>query len=232
MYYFPNPTIGEDLDSTSRSFPCCYAPPRDAPDVSPLPSASNGYITFGSLHKLEKLNDTVIDTWAELLKAVPSSRLLLCRHVLNGRTAEWMRARFVERGIEPSRLTLRTTEPARLEHLRVYEQIDIALDPWPWNGHTTACEALWMGVPTIALRGERHASRMVASVLTCVGLRDWTAETREEYIGLAARWAAAAELAELRSGLREQVRRSPLCAAPAFCQELDSAYHAMCEPGL
>jgi predicted O-linked N-acetylglucosamine transferase (SPINDLY family) len=161
---------------------CCYAPPRHAPPVSPLPAERNGYVTFGALHKLEKLNDRVLDVWCELLRSVPSARLLLARHVLRGRTvAEW-RDRSRQRGLDDNRVELRSVEAVDLRHLRQYADIDVALDAFPWNGHTTACEALWMGVPVVTLRGDRHAGRMVASLLTCLGLQELVAETPADYV--------------------------------------------------
>ncbi|HZU37237.1 MAG TPA: hypothetical protein VFA18_15045, partial [Gemmataceae bacterium] len=207
---------------------CCYAPPHEAPPVAPLPAQRNGFITFGSLHKLEKLNNTVLDVWARILKALPSARLLVCRHVMTGRTAALMQERFVQRGVDPAQLVLKSTEPIALRHLRVYDDVDIALDPWPWNGHTTACEGLWMGVPVVALRGDRHASRMTASVLSCLGLNHWIADMTDEYVGRAIAWAnRIPDLARLRADLRERVRQSPLCDAARFRRGLHQAYRQM-----
>jgi predicted O-linked N-acetylglucosamine transferase (SPINDLY family) len=157
---------------------CCYAPPHEATPPTELPARRIGAIMFGALHKLEKLNDRVLDLWCSLLKEVPSDRLLLCRNTLRGQTAAALVGRFQQRGIPEKRLALRHVEPVGMQHLRVYDDIDVTLDPFPWNGHTTACEALWMGVPVVALRGRTHAGRMSASVLTALGLRDLVADTR------------------------------------------------------
>ncbi|HZU36509.1 MAG TPA: hypothetical protein VFA18_11400, partial [Gemmataceae bacterium] len=171
-----------------------------APPVGASPAERNGFVTFGSLHKLEKLNDDVLDVWCRILHEVPEARLVVGRHVLQGQTADLLRERFEKRGVAPGRLTMRTPEPHQLRHLPVYHKIDIALDAWPWNGHTTACEALWMGVPVLALYGDRHASRMTASVLHCVGLTDWIAQTPDDYVRVARTWAGRQpELACLRS---------------------------------
>jgi predicted O-linked N-acetylglucosamine transferase (SPINDLY family) len=115
-----------------------------------------------------------------------------------------------------------------LRHLRIYDEIDIALDPFPWNGHTTACEALWMGVPVIALRGQRHSSRMVASLLTCIGLTEFLAETCRDYCQIAADWAShLPELAQWRLSLRPKIIESPLCNGPTFLRNLEQAYCQM-----
>jgi predicted O-linked N-acetylglucosamine transferase (SPINDLY family) len=207
---------------------CCYAPAPNAPEVTPLPAPRAGRITFGSLHKLEKLNPDVLYLWCRILRDLPTAHLLVCRNTLHGQTAADLYRQFADRGISSHRLVFQGVEPVNLQHLRLYDSIDIALDPFPWNGHTSACEALWMGVPVIALRGRRHASRMVASVLSTVGLTDWIAETPEDYHRLAVERAGnVARLAELRAGLRDQVRRSPLCDGAAFTRDLEALYRPM-----
>jgi protein O-GlcNAc transferase len=112
--------------------------------------------------------------------------------------------------------------------LKVYASVDIALDAFPWNGHTTACEALWMGVPVVTLYGERYAGRMAASALTALGLTELIARSPEEYVAIAAHWAADVDrLARLRAGLREQMRTSPLCDGAAFTRSLEEAYRSL-----
>jgi predicted O-linked N-acetylglucosamine transferase (SPINDLY family) len=222
---------------------CCYAPPAEAPPVTESPAVRQAVVTFGALHKLEKLNDAVLDLWCRLLREVPASRLLVCRNTLYGGTAEGLRRRFAERGVAAERLLLRRVEPVGFQHLRVYQEIDIALDPFPWNGHTTACEALWMGVPVVALRGRTHAGRMTASVLTSVGLGELVADSPVDYCRVAAELAAdRLRLAALRAGMRQRVQASPLCDGPGFVRGLEAAYrtvwrswcieHASAGPGL
>jgi predicted O-linked N-acetylglucosamine transferase (SPINDLY family) len=203
---------------------CCYAPPEDAPPVEGPPEA-DGTLTFCSMHKLEKLNDAVLDVWAELLKAVPGSRLLLCRDTLQGRTAERLVQRFVKRGVGPERVRLERVSADGWGHLRAYGRADVALDVWPWSGHTTACEALWMGVPVVTLLGKHHAGRMTASVLTCLGLQDLVAQTPEEYVQVAAVLAADGERRkELRAGLRRRMLASRLCDGKGFTRVLERTY--------
>ncbi len=210
---------------------CCYAPPPDAPDVSPSPASRRGTVTFGSLHKLEKLNDGVLDLWCRILADVPSARLLLSRNTLKGQAAEMLRRRFAERGVGPERLALHHAEPVNRQHLRVYEEIDVSLDAFPWSGHTTACESLWLGVPVVTLRGRHHAGRMVAGILSCVGLGELIGDTPEDYHAAAVRLAGdVAGLAELRAGLRERVRQAPLCDGAGFTRGLERAYREMWRP--
>lgn len=207
---------------------CAYRPAADAPPVSPPPCHERGCVTFGSLHKLAKLNDAVLDLWSELLRAVPSARLLIFRDCLRGGVAEDFRQRFLRRGLGEERVLLRHQVEGPGGYLAVYREVDVLLDAFPWGGHATACEALWMGVPVVTLRGDRHAGRMVASVLTQVGRGELIAGTREEYVATAAGLAADPErLAALRSGLRDQVRRSPLCDGAAFTRQLEAAYRDM-----
>jgi len=206
----------------------CFAPRDDVPAVAPLPALRNGFVTFGATHGLIRLNSAVLDVWAELLRAVPSARLRIIRDMLAGEAREHFRRQFAERGIEADRIELLQAPVGVNNYWGLYHDIDIALDTFPWSGHTTACEALWMGVPVVVLRGKNHASRMVASVLTHANLTDWIAGTKPAYVKLAAARAAdVAALATLRAGLRQQVRRSPLCDAVAFTRRLEDAYRVM-----
>jgi len=202
-------------------------PPLHVPQRTDLPSGEAGVVTFGSLHKLEKLNDGLLDLWSQIVLEVPRSRLLLCRNTLQGATADLWRDRFARRGLPPDRLDLQHVVPVGLQHLRVYDGIDVALDCFPWSGHTTACEALWMGVPVVTLRGRSCAGRMVASVLEAAGLPELVAETPDDYRRIAAELARdAARRKELRETLRPRLLRSPLCDKAAFTRGLEEAYRA------
>jgi predicted O-linked N-acetylglucosamine transferase (SPINDLY family) len=207
---------------------CCYAPPAEAPDVTPLPAQKAGHLTFGSLHNVNKLNAAVLDLWCAILQALPTARLLVYRHTLTGSAKENLLQQFTQRGIASERLDLRHQAPAGRGHLGVYGEVDISLDVFPWSGHTTACESLWMGVPVLTLYGTRHAGRMASSALTRLGLTEWIAPTPEEYQARAVHWAGKLdELAHLRSGLRELMRSSPLCDGPGFVRHLEDAYRQM-----
>jgi predicted O-linked N-acetylglucosamine transferase (SPINDLY family) len=159
--------------------------PEDAPEVSPPPSAASETITFGSLHHPAKLNGQVLDLWARVLHAVPHSRLLMFRHSLQGSTRERISRNLADQGIARGRVDLRHAPLTSGEtHLHVYEEIDVLLDAYPWGGHVTTCEALWMGVPVLTLSGRAHAGRLTASVLTPLGLTTWIAASTEEYVTL------------------------------------------------
>jgi predicted O-linked N-acetylglucosamine transferase (SPINDLY family) len=222
---------GEPAWSTEEPFRlpggfCCYAPMPDAPEVSPAPALRSGVVTFGSLHKLAKLTAPVLDLWADLLLALPTARLLLFRTNLQGRRRDEILAHFTQRGIAAERVELRHTLEG--SHLRIYQNIDVLLDVFPWCGHTTACEALWMGVPVVTLLGDRHAGRMTASILSMVGLTGLIARTRAEYLAVASRLAGdVAELGRMRAGLRTRMRTSPLCDGPSWVRQLETAYQEM-----
>jgi protein O-GlcNAc transferase len=199
----------------------CYSPPTHAPDVVEPPSLLNGFVTFGCFNNLAKVTPVVMQTWARILHRVPHARMILKTHQFSdGPTAANVRARFAALGIEDERIELRGSSGHRA-FLGEYGHVDIVLDPFPYSGGLTTCEALWMGVPTITLPSEIFASRHSASHLTNAGLADWVAASLDEYVEMAvARAANLPALAELRAGLRERVRKSPLCDAPRFGQSL------------
>ena len=207
---------------------CVFEPPAYAPDVAESPCGRDGGVTFGSLHKPSKLNPGVLDLWSNVLHAVPASRLLLARNTLKGSRAAQLLAEFQARGIDPARVAIRHALEGVGPHLRVYHDIDISLDVFPWCGHTTACESLWMGVPIVTLLGGRHAGRMTASVLTSLGLTDLIADSPAHYLDLATRWAAdPARLAHLRSTLRTRMRSSRLCDGRQWTRSLEVAYREL-----
>jgi protein O-GlcNAc transferase len=205
---------------------CCFAPPADAPPVSPLPALRRGHLTFGSLHNLFKLNSRVFDLWSQLLTALPTARLLMFRDTLIGSAQEYVRGQFAERGISPQRLDLRQGSSAP-GYLGVYAEVDVSLDAFPFTGGVTTCEALWMGVPVLSLSGVRTAGRNAAALLTSVGLTDWIVQTREEFIALGVRVARQFDrLSQVRAGLRQSMTAT-LCDARRFTKELEDAYRTM-----
>jgi predicted O-linked N-acetylglucosamine transferase (SPINDLY family) len=207
---------------------CCYAPRDDAPAPTALPAKSNSYLTFGAFHNLSKLNDAVLALWAKVLNAAPGAKLLVGRNTLSGETREELCRRFAAHGVAEDRLDLRQLVAGPAAFLETYQLVDISLDTFPWTGHTTACDSLWMGVPVLTLRGKTHAGRMVASVLTHVGLQDWIADTQELFVRRAAHWANNHDrLAEVRNGLRQRMRSSRLCDAAGFTRSLESAFDCM-----
>jgi protein O-GlcNAc transferase len=202
----------------------CYSPPPHAPDVVALPALTNGFITFGCFNNLAKITPRVIDTWAEILRRVPTARLILKTHQLSDTpTADGFLADFAALGILGDRIELRGSSGHRAL-MGEYGHVDIVLDPFPYSGGLSTCEALWMGVPTITLPREIFASRHSASHMSNAGLPDWVTGSVEAYIDMAvARTGDLAALTGLRVGLREKMRRSPLCDAPRFGQNLGIA---------
>jgi predicted O-linked N-acetylglucosamine transferase (SPINDLY family) len=218
----------EKLFRLPRAF-LCFAPPAGAPVVARPPAISRGRITFGSFNYLPKINPRVVEVWSEILRKVPGSRLLLKSHGLSDEfSRRGMLRRFAARGIEPERLELFGKIPSLSGHLQLYDQIDVALDPFPYNGTTTTCEALWMGVPVVTLAGKTHAGRVGVSLLTSVGLTRLIAGDRKQYVNIAAELAVdLPALAELRGGLRQRVAQSPLTDAAGFARDVETAFRQM-----
>ena len=160
---------------------------------------------------------------------MPGSRLVLRARALDdAATAAAVRDAFGRHGVDASRLTLDARTLSVRNHLAAYADVDVALDPFPYNGTTTTCEALWMGVPVLTTAGRTHAARVGASLLTRVGLADWIAASPDD---LATRGASLtsdlAALASARATLRERMRASPLCDAPRFVAHLEETYRAL-----
>lgn len=202
----------ERLYRLERPF-LCYSAPADAPDVSPPPSVESRIVRFGSFNSRAKLSDECIAMWVTILNRVPNSRLVL--KSMFGTGDEESRASlsrlFVSRGIAEERIDVLKIQGKTTDHLRSYEQVDIALDTFPYHGTTTTCEALWMGVPVVTLAGDRHAARVGVTIMTNLGF-DWMiARTPEDYVEKAVALAESPEsLAELRGMMRARMQSSGL----------------------
>ena len=204
-----------------------FQPPDCAPEVGPLPALRTGNITFGSLNNLVKMNTQVLELWSQVLHAVPASRLLMFRDMLQGSIKEHYQRWFEERGLGPERIELRGGRVGNGAHLAVYNEIDIALDPFPWNGHVSTCEALWMGVPVITLAGRTHAGRLSASVLHQLGCDELVAGSPHEYVQIASMLATdRSRLSELREGLRSQMLQT-VCNGSSLAREIERIYRSM-----
>ena len=202
--------------------------PETYPAGAPPPAQKNGHVTFGSLNTLSKITDDVVALWSRLMNEVPRSRLILQAEPL---TSAWVRARllakFASHGISADRIELNGIMPV-LEHLELYNQIDVALDPFPWGGHTTTCLAAFMSVPVVTLRGRRMASRMSASVLHRMGFDAWIAETPEQYIQIAKGLAADVDrLATIRLAQRTVFAASGLMDGHRLARVVEAAYQAI-----
>ena len=202
----------------------CYMPPPHAPAVGPLPALQQGYITFGCLNNPAKINPHLIDEWARLLAALPDSRLLLKSGQYSDpafRDRIW--SDFEAAGIDRGRILLEGPEH-HAAFLDTYNRIDIALDPWPYSGGLTTCEALLMGVPVITLPGPTFAGRHAASHLVNAGLPELVVDSWDAYRARARDLASDLDnLATVRRHLRDTLLRSPVCDASRFAAHLNAA---------
>ncbi|MBT7572650.1 MAG: tetratricopeptide repeat protein [Rhodospirillaceae bacterium] len=204
----------------------CFAGAGEDVEPGPAPVAENGFITFASFNNIAKLNADVIRLWAGVLDAVPDARLCLkdqrLKYDSNRRHIE---AAFARHGIEPARLSLLGAQAERRDHLAQYGKVDIALDPFPYNGTTTTAEALWMGVPVITMTGQRADARVGLSLLSQMQLDELIAGSPDAYIAIAAGLAADREkLRALRPELRGRLRGASLGRVAEFTEKLEAAY--------
>jgi protein O-GlcNAc transferase len=222
----------ERLVRLPRAF-FCYRPSDDAPAIAPLPAAERGFITFGSFNNFAKVNPAVVDAWWRILARVPRSRIRVLAH-RGGYLEEHLKAGAGRYGIDPGRIEMCEKRP-RVDYLKLIAETDIALDPFPFNGHTTTCDTIWQGVPVVMLMGQTYASRFGGSVLANVGLEGLMAGSVDQYVDAAVELAEdRARLVELRAGLRPAMAASPLLDFAGFTRNLEHAYRQMwitwCQP--
>ena len=235
-----DPTPAADALATERliRLPRCflsYAPPVGAPDVGDPPSriagpagGAGGAITFGSFNAAPKINAYVLGLWARIMARVPGSRLVLKNRPLGSRAVrERILTVLEERGIARERVELLAWTAGPGDHLSTYRRIDIALDTLPYQGTTTTCEALFMGVPVVTMAGGSHVSRVGVSLLTAAGCPELVATDEDGYVEVAVALASSSSrLAEYRGGLRAKVLGSCLCDAPSLARAVEAAYRA------
>ena len=241
----------ESLYRLPESF-LCYSPLLRSPDLSPSPAKKNGYVTYASLNNFSKVNPETVMSWVRLLKETPRSRLVL---LFNGGSKTWLdnavkeartcseipfssiramgnllyaKKAFEDNGIPSERITILGRSPNHAAHLQHYRNIDIALDPFPYNGTTTTFESFWMGAPVISLEGNRHAARVSASISRNLGLEELVGDNVAAYIDAARQVAMdRRKLASLRVSLRNIMSSSCVMAAEKFTRNLESAYRIM-----
>jgi predicted O-linked N-acetylglucosamine transferase (SPINDLY family)/predicted SAM-dependent methyltransferase len=218
----------ERLARLARSF-LCYRPGPDLHDPGPPPALQSARVTFGCFNNFQKQSEPFFEAAARVLAAVPGSRLLLkAKSLGHAAAAQRVKDKFAACGIDPARLVLRGWAAATEDHLAAYRQMDIALDTFPYNGTTTTCEAMWMGVPVVGLQGDRHAGRVGASLLATVGLPELIGRNVDDYVQIAARLAGdLPKLAELRAGMRSRMRAAALMDEQGFARELEACYLEM-----
>ena len=204
----------------------CFAPPLQMPEVGPLPASATGHITFGSLNSAFKLTPQLVALWSRLLVALPESKLVLAG-VPAGAPRSRISREFELNGINPTRLEFHAFLRWQ-EFWDLHGRIDIALDPFPCNGGATTCETLWLGVPLVNLAGKSFLARAGLSVLTTIGLPELVAHSEDEYLRIARDLAGdRMRLAQLRAGMRERMRASPLLAAAAYTRDLEDCYRTV-----
>ncbi|MBF0461518.1 MAG: tetratricopeptide repeat protein [Magnetococcales bacterium] len=206
----------------------CFTPPDLAIPLAPLPACTQGVVTFGCFNNLAKVTDAVVACWAQILMAVPDSRLF-CKNAMLGDPAMQRRIleRFQHADIAPDRLLLAGYQ-TRQDHFKSYQRVDIALDPFPYPGVTTSVEALWMGVPVLTKKGDCFLARQGETLLSAAGLPDWIACDTDDYVAKAIGFANdLPRLATVRAGLRQQVLDSPLFDAPRLANSLTQAWQEM-----
>jgi protein O-GlcNAc transferase len=207
-----------------------YRTSSEAPLDATLPADRTGAITFGSFNKLGKINEPTLAAWASILAQTPGSRLLIKASVLaDATTRRSIGDFFIARGISADRLDLRPWVAAA-ERRTILGSVDLALDTFPYNGHTTTCEALSMGTPTITRAGHTFRSRVGASANHYLGLPELITRSDEEYVRVAVELASNRQrLRDVRAPLREAIKTSPIFDAIGFTRSLEQAYHAMWE---
>ena len=204
----------------------CFDPIDEYPEPGPLPALTSGQVTFGSLNNFSKINENVLRLWAQVLQGVDGSRLLM--QCPAGSTQARVRQWFEAHGIAAHRLELVSRTATREKFLQLFERIDLALDPFPCTGGTTTCEALWMGVPVVTLKGRAAVARQSFSILSTIGLAELAADSEEEYLQSARVLAGdPSRLAELRATLRQRMKTSAFMDAPRFARNIETAYREM-----
>lgn len=219
-----NDSVAERVIRLPDSF-WCYDPLTDQPNVNAPPALSRGRLTFGCLNNFCKVNDRALEFWAKVLLAVPESRLMILANP--GSYQDRTRMTLRNLGVDSSRLEFVPKRP-RADYLKLYHELDLVLDTFPYNGHTTSMDSFWMGVPVISLMRKTPVSRAGLSLAKNLGLAQLVTDSPEQFVKIAADLATdLPRLAQLRSSLRTTMQRSPLMDAPRFARNMESAYRQM-----
>jgi len=203
----------------------CYQPPQIPVEVNPLPALSRGFVTFASFNNFTKVNTDVLQLWARIMAAVPNSRLLLHTHPGSHQNA--VRETLALGGVDAARIEFFGFLPTD-QFLRLHQQADIALDPFPFNGGMTTCDSLWMGIPVVSLAGRTAVGRSGLSILSNAGLPELVAQTQEQYARIAiALTVDLPKLSQMRTTLRSRLVQSALTDAKRSASDMESAFRMM-----
>jgi protein O-GlcNAc transferase len=225
-----DPPGQNDADYTEQSIrlPHCFwifPPPDDSPPVTPLPAEHNGFVTFGCLNQFAKVSPPALSLWVKILQALPDARLVI--QAEPGSHRDTVHARFAHGGIAAHRVAFVAKAPHRTYFER-FQNLDLGLDPFPYNGHTSTLDALWMGVPVITLAGRTGVGRGGVSALSNLGLSELIADTPQQYVETAVLLAKdLARLAELRAQLRQRMQASPLTDGKQYAADVEAAFRGM-----
>jgi len=225
-----DPDEADDIDYIEKSIRLagtywCYRPSVATEPAGGLPVLAAGKVTFGCLNNFAKVSSAAMETWAKILLAVPGARLILHSHA--GRHWERITQLFADQGVAADRIEILQMLSMK-DYIEQYRRIDIALDPFPYAGATTTCDALWMGVPVVTLAGRTAVGRAGVSILSNVGRTEWIARSREHYMQLAIDLAGdLPRLAQSRLTLRQQMRNSPLMDEKGYARGIEAAYRTM-----
>lgn len=194
--------------------------------INELPALKNNFITFGSINKLNKINDEVISLWSKVLLSISNSKLLLRnKNFADKKVTEDMYKRFEKQDINRKRLILLGGSKTRKEILETYNKIDIALDTFPFQGNTTTCEAVWMGVPVLTLKGNRYLFHFGESINVNLDMKEWVAKNYQEYISKALKFTSNLDqLSKIRKNLRKIALNSPVFDAPRFANHFSNMF--------
>ena len=207
----------------------CYRPDEECRKLNPEPLNNPDKIVFGTFNEAAKFSPSVIRVWSKILKQIPQAELVIkCTSFVKEKSKEYIVRNLSKHGIKEDRIKLLAFIPSRTGHMTMYNHIDIALDTFPYNGTTTTCEALWMGVPVITKEGKRHSARVGMSILKAVGLEDWITISDQEYVAKAVEMANNREkLIKEKKAIRKRIQNSPLCDSVEFARKFESALRQM-----
>jgi len=209
----------------------CFTPPDFEVTINSLPALKNNFVTFGCLNKSTKINDDVINLWSKILLSIPNSKLLLKSWEFdNLKFCDDILRRFKKYNINKNNLIFQGKSKSRKELLEVYNEIDISLDPFPFQGNTSTCESSWMGVPVVTLKGDRYLSHFGESINSNLNMYDWIAKNQNDYVSIAMKFSSNIDkLSEIRKNLRNKTLQSPVCDAVRFTRHFDKILWDMWE---